>query len=133
MDAERAELYWKWGVKASVALTVLLVNVLLLMVIANASDAFGAMDRLGEAAESLKQTSEAIDVLVADLGEDAERITSTLERVGGDVANVRVVLEQAGEDVTRATDALEDARSNFERAADDFGRIADTLEDAFAQ
>lgn len=133
MDAERAELYWKWSVRAGVALLLLLANALLVMVIVNASDFFDAMERVGESAESLKQTSNTLNALAAELGKDAERITSTLEQAGYDVADMRGVLERAGEDATRATDALEDARANFKRAADDFGRIADTLEDAFAQ
>lgn len=119
MDFERAELYWKWGVRAGVALMLLLANVLLAMVIANASDAFDAMDKVGESAAALKRTAESMDALAADIGEDADRLTSAVERAGDDVAHAREALEQAGADVTRA--------------ADDFGRIADTLEEAFAQ
>lgn len=133
MDAERAELYWKWGVRAGVALLLLLANALLVMSIVNASGFFDTMDRVGELAESLKQTSDTLDALAADIGDDADRITSAIERAGDDAERARQVLEHAGEEVTRATDALEEAGLDLDRAANDFGRIADTLEEAFAQ
>ena len=63
----------------------LLANVLLVMVIVNASDAFDAMDRVGEAAESLETAADTIDVLAAELGGDAERVTGTIESAGDDV------------------------------------------------
>ena len=132
MDAEQAELYWKWTLRGGVGLLLLLANALLALVIVNASDAFDAMDRVGGAAESLETAADTIDVLAAELGEDAERVTGAIESAGDDMARSREALERAGEDVTRATDALDDARADFERAANDFGRIADTLEEAFA-
>ena len=133
MDAERAELYWKWGVRGGLALLLLLANVLLAALILNASDAFDSLDRVGGAADALEETAKKLDVLATELVDDAERVTSTLEQAGDDVGRAREVLERAGEDVTRATDALEEAGLDLDRAADDFGRIADTLEEAFAQ
>lgn len=133
MDAERAELYWKWGLRAGLALLLLLANALLALAIVNASDAFDSLDRVGEAAMSLKRAAESIDLLAMELGEDAERVTSAVEQAGGDVARARETLEGAGTDAARATDALEEARLDLERAANDFGRIADTLEAAFAR
>ena len=133
MDAERAELYWKWGVRAGVALLLLLANTLLVILVVNASDAFASLDRVGEASKSLKRTAESLDLLALELGEDFERVTSTVERAGEDAKRARETLERAGEDVTRAANTLEDARLDLERAANDFGRIADTLEEAFAR
>ena len=133
MDAERAELYWKWGVRAGVALLLLLANALLVILVVNASDAFTSLDRVGEASKSLKRTAESLDLLALELGEDFERVTSTVERAGEDAKRARETLERAGEDVTRAANTLEDARLDLERAANDFGRIADTLEEAFAR
>ena len=133
MDAERAELYWKWGVRAGVALLLLLANVLLVILVVNASDAFASLDRVGEASKSLKRTAESVDLLALELSEDFERVTSTVERAGEDVTRAANTLERAGEDVTRAANTLEDARLDLERAANDFGRIADTLEEAFAR
>lgn len=133
MDAERADLYWKWGARAGLALLLLLANALLVTLIVNVSGAFDAMDRVGETAESLRQTSDAIDVLAAELEADVERITDTLEQAGQDATRARAVLERAGEDITRATDTLEEAGIDLDRAANDFGRIADALEEAFAQ
>ena len=74
----------------------LLANVLLVMVIVNASDAFDAMDRVGEAAESLETAADTIDVLAAELGEDAERVTGRIESAGDDVRRAREALERGG-------------------------------------
>ena len=126
MDAEQAELYWKWGVRAAIALLLLMANALLLMVVVNAAEMFDTVDRIGEASKSLKRTSESLDMLALELGEDFERVASTVERAGDDANRARETLERAGDDVTRAADALE-------RAAKDFGRIADTLEEAFTR
>ena len=83
MDAERAELYWKWVARAGVALMLLLANALLVIAVANLSDAFDAIDNVGEAAESLKRTSDTLDALAIELGEDAKRVVNTVERAGG--------------------------------------------------
>ena len=133
MDAERAELYWKWGVRAGVALLLLLANALLAILVFNASDAFDAMDRVGETADALEHASGSFSLLAGALEEDAERITNTLERAGQDAARARGTLERTGEDITRATDTLREAGADLDRAANDFERIADALEDAFAQ
>ena len=133
MDAERAELYWKWGVRAGLALLLLLANVLLAMLIVNASDAFASMDRVGEASKSLKRSAESLDLLALELVDDFERVASTVERAGEDAKRARETLERAGEDITRATDALQEASNDLDRAANDFNRIADALEEAFAQ
>ncbi len=133
LSDEAADLYWKWLLRGGVALLLLLANVLLALVIINVSDAFETIDRIGETAESLEIVADTIDALAVQLGENAERVVSTVESAGEDAARARDVLEKAGTDVTRATDALEDARADFERTADDFGRIADTLEEAFTQ
>ena len=80
MDAEQAELYWKWGVRGGLALLLLLANVLVVVLIFNASDAFDALDRVGEAADALEATAGTMDVLATELVDDAERVTSTLEQ-----------------------------------------------------
>ena len=133
MKAEEVEMYWKWGVRAGLALLLLLANLLLAVLVFNASDAFDAMDRVGEAADTLEKTAETLDVLALELEEDAGRVTNTLEQAGMDVTRAREVFEQAGEEITRATNALEEAGADLDRAANDFGRIADALEDAFSQ
>ena len=133
MDAERAELYWKWVLRAGLALLLLLANVLLVILVVNASDTFASLDRVGETSKSIKRTAETLDMLALELVGDFVRVANTVERAGEDADRARKTLERAGEDVTRAADALEDARLDLERAANDFGRIADTLEEAFEQ
>lgn len=119
MDSERAELCWKWGVRGGLALLLLLANALLAALIFNASAAFDAIDKVGEAADALEATAGAMDALATELVDDAERVTSTLE--------------QAEDDAGRAREALEQAGVDLDRAANDFERIADALEEAFAQ
>ena len=132
-NSEQAELYWKWGVRGGLALLLLLANTLLVVVILNASDAFDAIDRVGGASKALEVTAVKLDALTTKLVDDAERVTSTMEQAGDDVERAREVLQQAGEDITRATDSLEEAGVDLNRAANDFERIADALEEAFAQ
>ena len=89
MDAEQAELYWKWTLRGGVGLLLLLANVLLVLVIVNVSDAFDALDRVGEAADTLERTAGSVDALAAELKEDAERVTNTLEQAGEDASEAR--------------------------------------------